>query len=287
MNTIVTIERLKELYPNDILLLGMGYDNMLQLPYWKDVSKYKDYITSIYVSFRQLTPQELKKTTNFRLDRTNTNLRFETNIPSWNETQMINAVNGNFYIDAEFLSDVSSLEDAQEKMNILVKQQTSGQDKIRPRPITYNVELPTIIIVGQFDEDIENGPSKIPPTSSSMMRYYIWKYITEGETSENKEKILNIMFSNTPRTEKEEEAFLTTIENYKLGMSTWFSQPVDDDYDNKYNVLLRSFGSSIDDTLNGGRKTHKKRSNKKRSNKKRSNKKRSNKKRSNNTIKII
>jgi len=39
--TVRTLAELNKIRPGTPLLLGMGLDNMLQLPYWKEVEKYK------------------------------------------------------------------------------------------------------------------------------------------------------------------------------------------------------------------------------------------------------
>ena len=59
--TIDTIKILKKNFPNENIIIGMGYDNLLQLPYWKGIDEWVDNnVTDIYVINRNLTTEEEK-----------------------------------------------------------------------------------------------------------------------------------------------------------------------------------------------------------------------------------
>jgi nicotinic acid mononucleotide adenylyltransferase len=254
-STYRTINDLKLNYPRHEILLAMGYDNMLQLPYWANIETYKENVTTIYVSFRQLTEEEERKTANFKVGENI--LRFETSIPRWGP-RMLDAVNDKFSNGTKSIQDAGTIENAQTQMDSLLESQTTVQS-IQSRSIsstlflkqdspiildspTYNVKLPNITIIGKPKE---KGKLYIPATSSSMMRYYIWEYIT-NENKQNiqqiKKKILNIMFGKYKKgltTENLNLAFNITIDNYILGKDEkWFTKPNDDGYDKKYKSLL-------------------------------------------------
>ena len=254
-STCITIDDLKLNYPRHEILLAMGYDNMLQLPYWANIETYKENVKKIYVSFRQLTEEEERKTANFKVGENI--LRFETSIPRWGP-RMLDAVNDKFSNSTKSIQDAGTIENAQTQMDSLLESQTTVQS-IQSRSISsaqflkqnspiildlprYNVDLPNITIIGKPKTD---GKLYIPATSSSMMRYYIWKYIT-NENKQNiqqiKTKILNIMFGKYKKgltTQKLNLAFNTTITNYTSGKKDgWFTEPNDDGYDKKYTSLL-------------------------------------------------
>jgi len=57
--TIDTIKQLKKRFPDKNIIIGMGYDNLLQLPYWKGIDEWVDNnVTDIYVIKRNLTTEE-------------------------------------------------------------------------------------------------------------------------------------------------------------------------------------------------------------------------------------
>ena len=88
--TIATIDELvkgKSKPDDDKILLGIGFDNMMQLPYWAEVDKYKVRVDKIYVSYRTLSPEELAKTKVYTITQDVSDekpkLRFETKIPGF------------------------------------------------------------------------------------------------------------------------------------------------------------------------------------------------------------
>lgn len=61
-STIFTIEKLRELYPNAKLVLTLGLDNFLDLPFWKEVERYPDFVKTCYVLSRDLIAEDLLRT---------------------------------------------------------------------------------------------------------------------------------------------------------------------------------------------------------------------------------
>jgi nicotinic acid mononucleotide adenylyltransferase len=232
--TILTIDKLNDNlindYPNttnNALCIGMGYDNMMQLPYWQGIDQYKDKVAKIYVGYRNLTEEEEGKTKLFNIG--STQLRFETALPSWK----------------------------QEETEIQTKTK-----EVTNEPLTYSAKLPDIVIVGE-----NNDKSEIPPTSSSMMRHFIYKYINnENDKESSMNKIKKIMFGNK-NIENIDEIFNNMLEYYKKLHNDYIKifNPK-----KNYETEFESYESSIGkEPSHGGRKPPKKRSyKKKRSNKK-------------------
>ena len=229
-DTILTINKLKEDYQNSTLCIGMGYDNMMQLPYWKGIEKYVDKVAKIYVGYRKLTDEEIGKTELFNIVNNGTNLRFEKIKPWGNDTEI------------------------QTKIEEKKKNGTNEQ-------LTYSIKLPDIVIVGE-----NNDKSEIPPTSSSMMRHFIYKYINENDKESSMNKIKKIMFGNK-NIENIDVIFNNMLEYYKKLHNDYIKifNPK-----KNYETEFESYKSSIDkEPSYGGRKPPKKRSyKKKRSNKK-------------------
>jgi nicotinic acid mononucleotide adenylyltransferase len=202
-NTIVTIDELVKgkSKPDDKILLGIGFDNMMQLPYWAEVDKYKDHVDKIYVSYRTLSTEEIAKTKVYTITEDVSDekpkLRFDTKIPTFLKKTDIVVKGFGLPIDT------STIEMAQDAI-------TKSDDD------NFRLPLPSIKIVGQTGET-----SEIPATSSSMMRYFIKKYIQAssiedvGTTKQYKQKIKNTMFGPIHVPETWDDLFSTTIEDYK------------------------------------------------------------------------
>jgi nicotinic acid mononucleotide adenylyltransferase len=232
-DTILTINKLKEDYQNSTLCIGMGYDNMMQLPYWKDINEYVNKVAKIYVGYRNLTEEEKGKTELFNIESNGTNLRFEKIKPWGNDTEI------------------------QTKIKEKEKKGTNEQ-------LTYSIELPDIVIVGE-----NNDKSEIPPTSSSMMRHFIYKYINEIDKESSMNKIKTIMFGNK-NIENIDKILENTINDYKVLNNDKAKIEKIFNPEKNYDKEYRSYENSINkEHSHGGRKPPKKRSyKKKRSNKK-------------------
>jgi nicotinic acid mononucleotide adenylyltransferase len=82
--TIFTLEALKTQYPEAKITLAMGFDNLLDLPFWVRVNEYKTIIQHLYVPQRKLTPAEIATTNEMRVN--DVDLRFNT-FASWDSAQ--------------------------------------------------------------------------------------------------------------------------------------------------------------------------------------------------------
>jgi nicotinic acid mononucleotide adenylyltransferase len=60
--TILTLEKLRELYPKATLCLTMGLDNLFDLPFWNRVEEYSTFINTIYVPDRDISSEDIYKT---------------------------------------------------------------------------------------------------------------------------------------------------------------------------------------------------------------------------------
>jgi len=249
--TYRTIDKLHEDYPENILLLGMGFDNMLQLPYWKHIKSYKDRgIKTIYVANRELTEIEKAKTRKFLVN--GSVLNFDITIPRWGETTYQQAREG-FGIEGDSSEELTQ-----------ALQAKLGDNMEEIHELTFASSLPEIVIVGGPEEE------QIPATSSSMMRYYICNFIKD-RNPEYREKVRMLMWGTNPI----EEGVDATIEDYRTIYSEGSDCPSDDDYNKKYHDIFSAKASG------GRKKTYKKRKyyKKNRTHKKRSTRKLSGKRR--------
>jgi hypothetical protein len=127
------------------------------------------------------------------------------------------------------------------------KWSTASIDDIKSRTTT----LPTLSKV----------MAEIPPTSSSMLRYFIFKYIYEFRVSGKKNidifiKIKKIMFGREDISPEEDSALSKTLGEYEELLKTMKVEYSDDDaskYNQEYEVFKRYFGkrSSEDTPIEG------------------------------------
>ena len=205
--TIATIDELVKgkSKSDDKILLGIGFDNMMQLPYWAEVDKYKDHVDKIYVSYRTLSAEEIAKTSVYTITEDvsaeKPKLRFDTTIPGYFKIENLPIVVRGFGLPQE---------ESPTKETVQAAIKSKSDDG-------FNLPLPSIKIVGKTGDT-----SEIPATSSSMMRYFIKKYIRETRGSNNaeileqyKEKIKNIMFGPSYMSERWDGLFSTTIADYE------------------------------------------------------------------------
>jgi len=207
--TISTIEKLEKIEPKPLILIGMGYDNMRQLPYWKSVSEYNKKVARIYVVYRELSEDEENQTALFSIKEKKGEvekevvLSFDTTVPDWaNLTYVGKIFNLNLSEDDKKLSTKELVLIINAKM-----QEIKVTQKESHIAIPTSLELPTIVTIGRVEVVDEHGnvsyKSAIPPTSSSMLRYFILKNSTfndsgseglDGPKNKNIQKIQNIMF---------------------------------------------------------------------------------------------
>jgi len=213
--TYRTLNRLREIFPESTLLLGMGLDNMLQMPYWKQIETYKLKpleVEKIYVASRKLTEDEESKTRKFYKEPGSPVVNFDIVIPRWGQPTIEKAIQ---VFDINIKSPKPTYED--------VEQALATKMKESEEVYTIDLDLPEFVMVGNEEE-------KIPGTSSSMMRYYICEFIKEAR-EELREKIRKLIWGD-----KEIDDLVTeTIDDYRAQIFTEGTVcPPDKGYDNDF-----------------------------------------------------
>ena len=206
VGTIHTIRKLVELKTSDSdeICLGMGLDNAYQLPYWESIDEYAQHVSKIYVVHRDPTPTELQNIRLFQVinadaKMTKTKMYFDVTIPSWTKAPFTK-----FFIDPANRPTINAFDP--NRQSVLLENLTpSGNDMYK-----FYGTLPAIV---------EVKCKSIPPTSSSMMRYFIGQVLknelanASAEDTVNREKVKNIMFGRD--IHNQEDAVDETIASYK------------------------------------------------------------------------
>lgn len=205
VGTIHTIRKLVELKTNDSdeICLGMGLDNAYQLPYWESIDEYAQHVSKIYVVHRDPTPTEMQNIRLFQVinadaKNTKTKMYFDVTIPSWTKAPFTQ-----FFIDPTNRPTISA-SDPNRQAVLLENLTPSGKDMYK-----FYGTLPAIV---------EVKCKSIPPTSSSMMRYFIGQVLknelanASAEDTVNREKVKNIMFGRD--IHNQEDAVDETIASY-------------------------------------------------------------------------
>jgi nicotinic acid mononucleotide adenylyltransferase len=232
--TIATIDELVKgkRKSDDKILLGIGFDNMMQLPYWAEVDKYIDHVDKIYVSYRTLSAEEIAKTSVYTITEDvsaeKPKLRFDTTIPGFFKIENLPIVVRGFGLPQE---------ESPTKETVQAAIKSKSDDG-------FNLPLPSIKIVGKSSENT----SEIPATSSSMMRYFIKKIIRETRGSNNaeileqyKEKIKNIMFGPILEPERWDDLFSITFADYEKSGNyekIFPEEAKDMKYEEEYNAIF-------------------------------------------------
>lgn len=206
VGTIHTIRKLVELKTSDSdeICLGMGLDNAYQLPYWESIDEYAQHVSKIYVVHRDPTPTELQNIRLFQVinadaKMTKTKMYFDVTIPSWTKAPFTK-----FFIDPANRPTIN-VSDPNRQAVLLENLTPSGKDMYK-----FYGTLPAIV---------EVKCKSIPPTSSSMMRYFIGQVLKNEMVSLsvvdnlNREKVKNIMFGRD--IHNQEDAVDETIASYK------------------------------------------------------------------------
>jgi nicotinic acid mononucleotide adenylyltransferase len=197
--TFVTIDALRVKYPGATILVGMGLDNMFELPFWSNVDSYADKCEKIYVVNRKLSREDelVVKTCNI----TNTpsgdaggdavgdaggekkiQIKIKASIPIW----------WNKLDDAEITNKMAA------KLGFKNTFNTKAQfaDAMRlAEEFNYNARLPEIVII-QPPVDMP-----IPGTSSTLLRKLIVSFNVEADAdrkNELKQMIQTMMFGPNP-----------------------------------------------------------------------------------------
>jgi nicotinic acid mononucleotide adenylyltransferase len=247
-STIVTIEtlvgnqdNLPRISRHNKILLGIGFDNMMQLPYWAEVGKFHEMVDKIYVSYRSLTQEEVAKTHEYVITQDDNEnkprLRFETTIPGFFKPENLQTVIEEFGLQVQ-----QSLSKSKESVQLALNEKKDD---------SFYLKLPSIKIVGKHDDT-----SEIPGTSSSMMRYFIKKYIN-AETAELKEQykqnIKKIIFGDRAVDDVDDDwdvLFNNTVRDYEINKQTLFplkegkdlqaEQAKDAEYERQYSELFQN-----------------------------------------------
>jgi nicotinic acid mononucleotide adenylyltransferase len=233
--TISTIDKLKKEYPKSTLCIGMGYDNMMQLPYWQGIDQYKDKVAKIYVVPRDLTNEEMENTRLFDVENeeneekeknTKAVMRFDVTVP-WTNTTFLKC----------FLPDNNNNITLQKgEKDILIKKLISVNNN-GEEPYKFYQSLPQVVVIDK----------KIPATSSSMLRYFIYNYLSEENTNfkgEYLEKIKNIMFGPTSQDQEQLKLVMYTIKDYKTKEIFDDNIPIDKNYETEYNNIKFQGGNN-------------------------------------------
>lgn len=182
-STIHTITKLHEFYPDREIILGMGLDNVMELPYWERVNEYSiNGVQKIFVVPRELTEKETQRKV------------------------------GNWFPCPEYAQDkdgkkkTTAYKSKDNENNYITILDTDNDNNTQigdnPDRNLSRQELGSLIISMQDDENLSEKPFKIiecpgdvPPTSSSMLRHFIFTYIatkTNENHSENVEKLAEL-----------------------------------------------------------------------------------------------
>lgn len=194
--TINTIAAIKEEYipklkddENLKIIIGMGQDNAYQLPYWERIEDYKKDVDKIYLVKRD--PGTEVTTRSFKGNDGRTELgTFDAKVPGW--------ANKPSNLDKVF-------------NNIAYKEGTD----VLAKDVTIKIAIPVI----------EEIATSIPPSSSSLIRYFIKKYsIIEAQKEELEEARKEELEKELEKLEKELEEIRTNIKKLIFG-----PEPVDKD----------------------------------------------------------
>lgn len=246
--TINTIAAIKKTYKpthgeNLKIIIGMGQDNAYQLPYWERIKDYNDDVDKIYLVKRE---PETEATT--RIFRNSDNIKvgtFDAKVPSW-------------------ANKPDNLDKLKEVFNTIAYKESTD---VLAENVTIQIAIPVI----------EEIATSIPPSSSSLIRYFIKQYSIIEELEEELEKLEEIRTNikklifgqdtvDKEEEEKKEEKKLvnTVINDYKI------YDLLEKDYssaeDKKYNKEYLNYEDYLTSMTEGGGK--KKRSSKKRTMKK-------------------
>ena len=177
-STINTIIKIREtMNDSDILIIGMGLDNLLQLPFWEGLEHWKINVNEIYAVDRDLGPTNFDE---FKLVGQDGNFMFDMTAP-WTLKKEI--INDRFVLKEELKNDILKGE------NIL--DYLGGERQLK-------IEIPNMIVLSEL----------IPGTSSSMMRYFI------SELKNLEMKIAKLMFG--PDWNENIQVVKENIEEYKM-----------------------------------------------------------------------
>lgn len=204
----------------DELILGMGADNMYQLPYWGEVERYIEMVDKIFIVPRIPSPEDEHNLGNFILD--NKVFKLQKIIPWKFKFSKLQSILENPITIPENNIEI-------EGENTYIKK-NFDLSTIIESDIQLKLKLPEIIV----------SPGSPMPTSSSMMRYFLSIY-------EDKDLhiIKNLMFGSTELLKEEESIVNKTIEFYKIYFEDQGKKPDDSGYLAKYSEMFGLKGGKI------------------------------------------
>ena len=269
--TIVTIENLRLKYPDATILVGMGLDNMFELPFWSRIDDYAAKCEKIYVVDRELSEDDKQKVKTCIITNKSSGeaggeaagavveIQIKASIPSWWNSRDDPIVTRGM---ADKLGVLESVEN-KEQLNTAMR----SADKFN-----YNSQLPEIVII-QPPVDMP-----IPGTSSTLLRKLIASFNEEADATrkgELKQMIKTMMFG----PEVEDPISLTdvldqTIRGYSRDSLNLVEEDITKilkkaepaDFD-AYNILFPGGGGGGGGAGGGGGYRKKTRKNKKKSTK--------------------
>lgn len=211
----------------DELILGMGADNMYQLPYWADVEKYIDMVSKIFIVPRPPSDEDRVNLGQFNLNEKI--FLLQKTIP-WNFklSKLESILESKIDIPEEYII-IDDNEDNKVKKEFDLSTVIDGIIKLK-------IELPDILV-----------SETIPmPTSSSMMRYFLSIYVDEFF-----DIIKNLMFGSREIDDIEREIILETVAFYK-GFFESNPKPENKNYDSIYEDMFSQISKK--DPMKGGKK---------------------------------
>jgi nicotinic acid mononucleotide adenylyltransferase len=210
-STIVTIEKLTEKYPGAEILIGMGLDNMFELPFWTSIDEYASKCKKIYVVDRVLSVEEseMVKPCNITNESSGgggggaaakVQIKIKASIPTWWNTKDDKKV-------TEAMANKLGL-----GLDSTIETRVSLDGSMKgAKEFNYNGKLPEIVIITPPEG------MTIPGTSSTLLRKLIASF-NEGDPArkdELKQMIQTMMFGLTPPPELDYTGVLEqTISGY-------------------------------------------------------------------------
>jgi nicotinic acid mononucleotide adenylyltransferase len=226
-DTIYTINKIKEVNPEAVIVLGMGQDNVLQLPFWKDIEKYKELVEKIYIVKREMDGGP--STTDFNDLGGNFIGAFENKPPNWAaDEDRLKPVFANVTKKVDDTVDIGTV--------------------IFDLGTVIKISLPEIVKI----------EAEISPSSSSMIRHFIAKIVKNIDVDTNAKKIAFLIFG--PDEIKHDMELVTTCINlYREVAQTdekfevYLTNQIDGTRDDEYATYL----NKINVTTGGKRQTRK------------------------------
>ena len=218
-HSIYTIEKLRKISkPGDLIFLGMGLDNLYQIPYWFRIKEFSENIDGIYYVERKIDEKDLKIVDDFIVsgqellpDNTEKLIKFQKILP-WSMKPL-----DIFDKFMKFKSEINYT-----KIDTSTDSFLKGFDvtSLYPKNNVINISLPNFI---SLDEYI------VPDISSSMIRFFIYKFIETGDIK-FKDYVKNLIFSFDYNNIELLEEIIKEYQNiFKI-----IGNPIDDNFEEKY-----------------------------------------------------